>query len=311
MKKMKIVSLLIVLLFQFTFFSQKAVSMAQETSSYLSSVYFEKALYGCSRLLALNLSNEAKEEINSYYKSLFADGSETLILLMYHSFYRDSEDFKTKYSISVKDFEDEILVLKELGFQPVSLEDVYYFVKFGKKIPHHAVLLTFDDGFKSFMYAYPILKKYNFRGVVSLMTGYVGSSWALSKDEIVVLSNEGFIEFASHTHTLHNDFKKALEEKKYVEIEDDVKKSREFFESVSISSFAFTFPWGSGSSDEKLIKILSKYGFKAGLTTWKQQYIKAFSNSYSISRIEISERDKLSSKDEFRKFMMNYLAARD
>ncbi len=307
MKKMKIVSLLIVLFFLFTFFSQKAVSMSQEASSHFSVAYFERALYGCSRLLTLNLSNETNEEINSYYKSLFADGNETLILLMYHSFYRDSEDFKTKYSISVKDFEDEILVLKELGFQPVSLEDVYYFVRFGKKIPHRAVLLTFDDGFKTFMYAYPILKKYNFKAVVSLMTGYVGSSWALSEEEVAMLSREGFIEFASHTHTLHNNFKKALEEKKYAEIEDDVKKSREFFESIGINSFTFTYPWGSGSNDGKVVKILSKYGFKAGLTTWKQQYIKPFSNPYSISRIEISERDKLSSKDEFKEFLVQYL----
>lgn len=295
------------LLIVFSLFPYNYVSCDGVSKKNISPSYFEKGLYDAGRLLSLNIPEQIMEDVEDFERNFFAKGNETLFLPVYHSFYRDEKDFKTNYSISAKDFEDELLVLKELSFEPVSLEDVYYYIKYGKAIPERSVLLTFDDGFKTFLYVYPIIKKYNFKGVLSIMTGFTGSSWSLNKDDINKLKKEGYVDFASHTHTIHNDFKKILTKADYTKIEEDIKKSRTFFESLGIETNTFTFPWGYGSNDNELIKTLKKYGFEIGLTTWKNKYNEMKSNPYLISRIEISKRTGLSSKEKFKEFLLEYL----
>lgn len=291
----------------FSLFPHNYASCNEISKKNISPYYFQKALYNTGRLLSLNLLENTEKGVLAYYNRLFSKGNETLVVLMYHSFYRDSKDFKTNYSISIKDFEDELKVLEGLSFEPVSLDDVYYYTKYGKAIPERAVLLTFDDGFKTFFYIYPLIKKYDFKAVISIMTGFTGSSWSLTKEDIELLQKEGYVEFASHTNTLHNDFKKALEKKEYKKIEEDIKKSREFFNSLGIKTTAFTYPSGAGSSDKNLRNILQKYGFEIGLDTWKHQYNKPKSDLYSIARIEVSERGGFSKKDKFREFLLDYL----
>jgi len=300
-----IIIILAILIAPFAVLGRNSISGVTATN--VSQKYFEGALYNVGRLLSLNLMENTEKEVLTYYNGLFSNGNETLIVLMYHSFYRNSQDYKTKYSISVKDFEDELKVLEELSFEPVSLDDIYYYTKFGKRLPLRSVLLTFDDGFKTFFYIYPPIKKYNLRGVISIMTGFTGSSWSLTKEDIKLLQKEGYVEFASHTNTLHNDFKKALEKKEYKKIEEDIKKSSEFFDSLGIKTIAFAYPSGAGSSDKTLRNILRKYGFEIGLDTWKHQYNKPKSDLYSIARIEVSEREGLSKKDKFREFLLDYL----
>ncbi len=300
-KKVFLISIIFYFI-NFTLLYSKNIVLSDSSNS-----YFEKILYDSGRLLSLNIKENIKSEIYKKYNNLFSNGKETLLILMYHDFYRDSRDTMKKYSVTVEDFENHLQILKELNFEPVSILDVYYYVKFGKKIPERSVLLTFDDGYKKFMYVYPILKKYGYKGVVSLITGYVGSSWELDKEEIKLLNEEGLIEFASHSDKIHNEFKKMIQSKKYDEIEKDIKRSREFFNSMNIKTIAFTYPLSYGSYDEKLHKILLKYGFKIAFSGWNEKYVKPKSNIFSISRIEISMRNGLNSKQNFKKFLTDYL----
>jgi len=279
----------------------------QVKSEPLSIYYFEHAAYDCGRLLSLSINETQKGEVSDFYSSLFSNGGEILFIPMYHSFYKDGSDFKTPYSIKVSDFEDELSILTELQFMPVSVDMVYYYVKCGMKIPERAVLLTFDDCYNTFEEVYHLIKKYKFRGVLSIMTGYIDASWALSKGQIKEIEKDGLIQFASHTHTLHNNFRNALEKKQYLNIEEDIQRSREFFDEEHIKSYAFTYPQGKGTDDAKLRKILSNYGFKMGFTLWKEYHIKPRSDPFAVSRIEISKRNKNYSKEQFRRFLLEYL----
>ncbi|MGC8942649.1 MAG: polysaccharide deacetylase family protein [Caldisericia bacterium] len=305
MKKM--VFFIFLFIFIYSGFYIKLLSSKELDLSNLSNLNFEKAVYDYGRLLSLDIPEKEKLNIIKKYKNFFSNKNETLLILMYHDFYRDSRDTMKKYSVTVEDFENHLQILKELNFESVSMMDVYYYVKFGKKIPERSVLLTFDDGYKKFMYIYPILKKYGYKGVISLITGYVGSSWELNKDQIKLLKEEGLVEFASHSDKIHNEFKKMLQNKKYDEIEKDIKKSRDFFNSMNIETIAFTYPLSYGSHDEKLQKILLKYGFKMAFSGWNDRYVKPNSNIFSISRIEVSIRNGLNTKEKFKTFLLNYL----
>lgn len=262
---------------------------------------FEKTMYEVGRILSNNsISDERKNNLLSYKKSLLSDNNEILIVLMYHGFYEGESNHKTKYSVSKSDFEEHLKILKEFGFEPVSLLDIYYHLKFKKKIPDRSVYLTFDDGFKNFMLVYDLIKKYQFRGGISLITKFINSHWTIDVEDILLLKKEGYIDFISHSHETHNYFKKLIKNKDYKTIKNDIKKSKEFFDSLQIDVFSFSYPLSSGADDTNIHKILKELGFKMAFGGFNDYLVKDNSNIYNIPRIEISIRNGLNNKENFK-----------
>mgnify|MGYP001788358066 CR=1 FL=1 len=108
-------------------------------------------------------------------------------------------------------FENQMKYLYEEGYVTLTLKDVIDFYHNNKALPAKSVLLTFDDMYKSvLLYAYPILKKYNFNAV-----GFVVEDWIFdeeqdnSKNQSVCLSKKELdqmkdvFEYANHTKALH------------------------------------------------------------------------------------------------------------
>ncbi|MGC8821593.1 MAG: polysaccharide deacetylase family protein [Desulfurella sp.] len=78
------------------------------------------------------------------------------IVLCYHS-------INYGQRIDPDTFEQNLFTLKKYGYVSVRLSDIYEFVKGNLKLPKKAVAITFDDGYAdNLVYAYPILKKYEF-----------------------------------------------------------------------------------------------------------------------------------------------------
>ena len=166
-------------------------------------------------------------------------------VLMYH---KVRPGKKEKYSISPERFASQMDYLSGKGYQTVSPDELLRFIKGtsnekregraeeqGDKssialvdkanarpssvikvrrrtLPEKPVLITFDDGYKNnFTCAYPILKRYNFRASIFLVSEYIGkkNGWSkgeeetLSWEEIEEMRKEGF-SFGSHTHTHPN-----------------------------------------------------------------------------------------------------------
>lgn len=267
---------------------------------------FEKSLYDIGRILSNeNISNERKSKILSLKNSLVSDNNEILIVLMYHGFYENDSDKKTKYSVSKSDFEEHLKILKDYGFEPVNLLDIYYYLKFNKKIPERSVYLTFDDGFKSFMKVYDLIKKYEFKGGISLITKFINSHWTIDFDDILLLKKEGYIDFISHSHETHNYFKQLIKDKDYKKIKSDIKKSKEFLKSLDIDFFSFSYPLSCGSDDENIHKILKELGFQMAFSGFNGYIVKSNSNLYNIPRIEISIRNGLNKKENFKNLISN------
>jgi len=109
--------------------------------------------------------------------------------------------------------------LKQNGYHPVTLDDILL-AKAGKmELPENAVLLTFDDGYRSFYTRiYPLLKIYGFPAVFGLVgswqeipmdkTFHYGKriqprEMLLSWDEIREMVDSGLVEIASHSYDAH------------------------------------------------------------------------------------------------------------
>jgi|GEM_PF-900256 len=265
--------------------------------------YFSSMLYSVGRLASLNLDPATREYLNKLNTSLFSNKKTICVVLMYHNFYTDGPR-KGGYYVRVDKFQKQLEILQELSFQPITINDLYYFLKFNKKIPERSVILTFDDGFKSFNLVYLLIKQYKFNCVLSLITGYIDSVWTLSKDDLLRFEKEGFVEFTSHTYKLHNNFKEAVKKKKYDSIKWDLEKSKEFFQKeLGYKVIAFTYPWGYGSGDKDLKKILMSEGFVIGFDTWRRNVNVTGNDPLSIARIDIAETHSNDNPGKFREII--------
>jgi peptidoglycan/xylan/chitin deacetylase (PgdA/CDA1 family) len=74
-------------------------------------------------------------------------------------------------------FDSLCSTLKDFGFKTITFMDLLNHLDHGKALPEKAVIITSDDGYQDiYNNAFPILKKYDFKMTVFLVTGAVGNS---------------------------------------------------------------------------------------------------------------------------------------
>lgn len=89
-------------------------------------------------------------------------------VIMYHAVCPDNKDWIWRHLITPLDvFENQIKTLAKRAYSPITLHELYNYVKYNNKIPEKSIVLTFDDGYlDNWVYAFPILNKYKMKGTV-------------------------------------------------------------------------------------------------------------------------------------------------
>jgi peptidoglycan/xylan/chitin deacetylase (PgdA/CDA1 family) len=97
-----------------------------------------------------------------------------LPILMYHyvePWPADADDVRKGLTVQPDDFSRQMAYLHDHGYVTVSLYDLVYALALGWPLPEHAVVLTFDDGYRSlFDYAVPTMQGYGYTGTVFVIT---------------------------------------------------------------------------------------------------------------------------------------------
>ena len=122
-------------------------------------------------------------------------------------------------AVTVRTFVQFLDWLKGTGWTPISLDDVSAAARGARRLPDKAILLTFDDGFRSlYTRVFPLLKAYRYPAVAALVGSWMEDGpdgTVLYGDKIVPRTNfvswaevremeaSGLIEFASHSYDLH------------------------------------------------------------------------------------------------------------
>ena len=187
-------------------------------------------------------------------------------MLLYHHLLPAAEHDGTYGSIvSVEDFQKQMDYLFKNGYYPVTLADLYLFIKGEKKLPARSVVITFDDGYLSnYDYAFPILQDYRFRAVQFPITSLIEESypWLPHMDWDHMAEAATVFEYHSHTHALHYyvDGEAALLVTPVEQIRTDLLHSREL-----LDCFAFAYPFGVSSSEA--VRILKETGYKMAFAT--------------------------------------------
>lgn len=138
-------------------------------------------------------------------------------ILMYHRFI-EHEGEKGVHGtwMKVNRFEAHLKLLKRLGYETLTFADFeqnrfIQRLEYGKKY----VMITADDGYQdNLTRMLPLLKKYGFRAIVYVVTHERHNRWdtesvdhpdvrvpLLTKEEIRMLSDSGFVEIGGHTNT--------------------------------------------------------------------------------------------------------------
>lgn len=145
---------------------------------------------------------------------LLGCGSQTLAaeltVLIYHDIASNPGD--DAYAVSRSAFVGHMDYLEANGYRPVTLQ-LLDKVNQGKAVlPNKSILLTFDDGLKSYRnFVVPVLKIYGFPSVLSVVTGWIDGNnqppeyhdKLLSWEQIKDLKQSALTEIISHTHDLH------------------------------------------------------------------------------------------------------------
>ncbi|MGF6900916.1 poly-beta-1,6-N-acetyl-D-glucosamine N-deacetylase PgaB [Paraburkholderia sp. GAS348] len=106
-------------------------------------------------------------------------------------------------------------------YRPVTVRDIEASRNGGKPLPPRAVLLTFDDGFRShYKKVLPLLQRFRYPAVMGIVTSWVDTppdtpvrladnfvvprDTFMSWDDVQKVAASGLVEIASHTHDLHH-----------------------------------------------------------------------------------------------------------
>lgn len=227
--------------------------------------------------------------------SIFSEG---IITLCYHNI---SDKGGNLYTLSVEDFENQIEYIKEKGYTSISLKDLVDYYENRKSLPKKAVLITFDDGLEGvYKFAYPILKKHNFKAVFFVISGRVDRVNNFVKwEELKEMVDSGVFEVGSHTHDSHKTHKV---EGKYVSlistksddenyetfknrvIEDLTTSKSEIEKNIGREIVSFAYPYGEYSKDT--IEFLKEAGFEFAFSVYRGINIK-LTSKFELKRYSI------------------------
>lgn len=140
-------------------------------------------------------------------------------VLCYHNVLDDPLNDPEKFTTSTAELVQHFSWLKENGYNIISVDDLIDAKSGARPLPPNAVLLTFDDGYRSFYTTvYPLLKEFNYPAVLALVGSwlqmkpgeeapYDGHRYTrenfVDPEEIREMADSGLVEIASHSYDLH------------------------------------------------------------------------------------------------------------
>ena len=179
-----------------------------------------------------------------------------VLILCYHTINKNGK-------ITPEIFEENLAALKKKNYFPAGLDDIFNYISGKKMLPERTVHLTFDDGYRdNYFEAFPILKKFNFKATVFLITSRVGLLGYLSWQQIKEMEASSIFSFESHSHT-HPRYSTTQPTKE--ELVNDLITSKKIIrENLKKETKHFCYPYGE--SDDLYISALTEAGFLTGLT---------------------------------------------
>lgn len=214
-----------------------------------------------------------------------ANGTVCLPILMYHGVLEDPGR-QGQYVVSPALLESDLQWLRDNGYETVVMQDLIDYVDTGKALPEKPVMLTFDDGYyNNYKYAYPLLRQYGMRAVLSPVVSwsekysekdadhviYSHATW----EELREMSDSGVMEIQNHSYDMHyctagkrkGTLKQSTETAAgyRATLREDLETAqRKLTEVLGKTPTTFTYPYGAMCADAR--EVIRELGFRATLS---------------------------------------------
>ncbi len=220
-------------------------------------------------------------------------------VLLYHDISHEHDD---EYTMAPGLFAAQMEWLYANGYETLSFRD---FAGSAGNRHDRSVIITFDDGYASFMeYAFPLLKDYGFRANINIIGRYAGRCIdfngerpMLSWDEYRFLAASGLIELGCHTYDLHNFSHRGVIGVPAEALENDLRLFRVTF-MKEIGGNCGVLAWPYGLYDEKSVAVAKKAGFEYLLTS-NRGFLAGGGSLSEIPRLNIGSRLNLLSFEKY------------
>ena len=211
-------------------------------------------------------------------------------VLMYHYIVPQKEAGATSLLLGVKEFKRQMWFLKTFGFRTISLDELYAIKTGLAKARGREVVVTFDDGDRSFLqYALPILERYQIKSVNFVVWNFVEQQQhnSMNLKEVEALSHHPLVTIGSHTLT-HSPLRDVSIEQAKVEIVESKKKLEE-----ALNKEIHYFCYPTGSFNEEIMQLVQDAGYRLAFRT-AAKHSKGYPTTlYSLYRIKINPKHNL------------------
>ncbi|MFH8656182.1 polysaccharide deacetylase family protein [Streptomyces afghaniensis] len=186
---------------------------------------------------------------------------------MYHAVTRDPRPTTHALSVSPRAFTDQMRLLADRGFTPVTTARLAAAWRGGSPLPLHPVLITFDDGYEGVhRHALPVLAEHGFPATLFVSTGWLLGPYEtggapdtmLDWRQVRELAESG-MEIGGHSHT-HPQLDQLTDEQLWFE----VLCCREIIgEQLGRAPVSFAYPYGYSS--RRVRRTVHQAGFAQSL----------------------------------------------
>lgn len=205
-------------------------------------------------------------------------------IIMYHSILKNNPQ-NSPYIVSPQLLENDLIYLQDNGYTAVTVNDLINYVYDNKPLPEKPIILTFDDGhYNNLYYAYPLMKKYNMKMVISVVGEYSEKFSEsddskpdysyLTWDQIAELQKSGYVEIQNHTYSMHTmdvtrigcmkNKNESIDKYQQVLYDDLSKLQSKLKDITGTAPTTFTYPFGKVC--DYSYDVIKKLGFKASLS---------------------------------------------
>jgi peptidoglycan/xylan/chitin deacetylase (PgdA/CDA1 family) len=205
-----------------------------------------------------------------------------LPVLVYHAVHMNPFSAGGMTNISYGQFAGEMRYLYEQGYKTLSMEEAVRFMQGDRKFPPKVVVITFDDGLVSSLYAIPVLVHYGFKATFFVIPGFAqpdpakpgADSLYMSWPTLWALSRVPGIEISSHTLTHPWEKGQRLTDwvsgqtagKTPEDARFELTESKRLLEE-HLKYKVLYLDWPTGIYDDTLINMAKDAGYKASVTT--------------------------------------------
>ena len=264
--KILIISLVVVIFiisaFVFLKFSEKTTSISDKIN------YFDE------KASIVNNSNVVSESLElKKVKSIDA----VIPIFMYHFVRDDTGGYEyPENMVRPSTLKAQLEYLKNNNHETIYISDLECLEYYKKP-----VALTFDDGWGCFYSnAFPLLKEYNMKATLYVITDLIGAPGYCTLDQLKELRDSGIVDIQCHTVT-HPRLANLSRE----QVIEEITKSKEYLkDNLGIDCDTICYPYGSYNST--VLQEAKNAGYSYGLAmTGGVYYTSIHKDIYQIPRI--------------------------